>query len=70
MLMMRDPDAMAKAGSLHAKMQMMGFSANWDAYLEILKQAMGVGGILIFGFVASWIFGREYSDGTAKDLLN
>lgn len=23
----------------------------------------------MFGFVASWIFGREYADGTAKDLL-
>ena len=25
--------------------------------------------MLVFGFVASWIFGREYSDGTIKDLL-
>lgn len=69
LLIMKSPDAMAKAGALNAKAQMMGFSANWVAYLEILSQAIGVGGILIFGFVASWVFGREYSDGTAKDLL-
>lgn len=68
-LMMRDPGAMAKAGALNTKIQLMGFEANWFAYLEILKQAIGVGGILIFGFVASWVFGREYSDGTVKDLL-
>ena len=69
MLMMKDPQVMANPGSLNTKIKMMEFSANWDAYLGILTQAVGVGGILIFGFVASWIFGREYSDGTAKDLL-
>jgi len=30
---------------------------------------VAVGGILIFGFVTSWIFGREFSDRTVKDLL-
>jgi len=69
MLILRNPEALAKSGALNQKAQFMGFSADWNAYLMILKQAMGVGGILIFGFVASWIFGREYSDGTAKDLL-
>ena len=48
---------------------MMNFSADWNSYFGILTQSIGVGGVLIFGFVASWIFGREYSDGTAKDLL-
>ncbi len=48
----------------------MNFEANWKSYIDILTQAVGVGGVLVFGFVASWIFGREYSDGTAKDLLS
>ena len=26
-------------------------------------------GLVVFGFAASWIFGREYSDRTVKDLL-
>lgn len=69
MLIMGNPNAMAKAGALHAKAQVMHFSANWHSYLTILTQAIGVGGVLVFGFVASWIFGREYSEGTAKDLL-
>lgn len=69
MLMMQNPEAMEKAGILSAKVEAMGFSADWASYFLILNQAMGVGGILIFGFVASWVFGREYSDGTAKDLL-
>lgn len=60
---------MAKSGSFSAKAEMMDFAANWESYFGILTQAIGVGGVLIFGFVASWVFGREYSDGTAKDLL-
>ncbi|EMR03076.1 hypothetical protein ADICEAN_01805 [Cesiribacter andamanensis AMV16] len=69
MLMLKNPDAMAKEGALSAKAQLMGMVASWDAYATILTQAIGVGGILLFGFVASWLFGREYSEGTAKDLL-
>ncbi len=69
MLIMRNPDALAKAGGLSAKVQVLNFTADWHSYFGILAQAIGVGGVLVFGFVASWIFGREYSDGTAKDLL-
>ena len=69
MLIMRNPDALAIAGPLKAKSEMMKFAADWGSYFGILTQAVGVGGVLVFGFVASWIFGREYSDGTAKDLL-
>ena len=69
MLILRNPDAIAKAGALNTKAQTMNFSVDWGSYLVLLTQAVGVGGLLIFGFVASWIFGREYSDGTAKDLL-
>lgn len=43
--------------------------ANWQSYLGLLNQAISIGGIIIFGFITSWTFGREYSDGTAKDLL-
>jgi ABC-2 type transport system permease protein len=28
-----------------------------------------VGGVIVFGFIASWLFGREYSDRTLKDLF-
>jgi ABC-type transport system involved in multi-copper enzyme maturation permease subunit len=69
MIILGNPQAMAKAGGLSAKAQAMDLSANWHSYWGILTQAIGVGGVLVFGFVASWIFGREYSDGTAKDLL-
>ncbi len=69
MVIMKDPEAMMKSGAFNTKAQMMGITADWEAFLMIVSQAMGIGGILVFGFVASWIFGREYSDGTSKDLL-
>ncbi|MBA4851984.1 ABC transporter permease [Emticicia sp. BO119] len=69
-LIIQDTDALAKAGSLALKANAMNFEANWKSYMGLLTQAVAVGGVLVFGFVASWIFGREYSEGTAKDLLS
>jgi ABC-2 type transport system permease protein len=34
-----------------------------------LSQASAAGGLVLFGFIAAWVFGREYSDRTIKDLL-
>ncbi len=66
----QDSTSSVNTGALAAKAKAMNLDANWESYLGILTQAVGVGGIMIFGFVISWIFGREYSDGTAKDLLS
>jgi ABC-type transport system involved in multi-copper enzyme maturation permease subunit len=70
MLLMKDNGYEGLSGAFKQKAVLMSFAANWSSYLSLLSQAVGVGGVLIFGFVASWLFGREYSDGTAKDLLS
>ena len=70
MLIMKDPETLQNSGTLGAKAQLMNFGSDWYSYLNILTQAIGVGGILLFGFTASWLFGREYSDDTGKDLLS
>lgn len=69
-LFIRDSSTMKMSGGLADKVKAMNLEANWESYLNILSQGVGIGGIIIFGFIASWIFGREYSDGTAKDLLS
>lgn len=69
MLLLSDPDFAQMEGALQMKARAMGVKAEWNSLLRVLAQAEGVGGILIFGFVISWIFGREYSDATIKDLL-
>jgi ABC-2 type transport system permease protein len=35
----------------------------------MLAQGIAIGGLFVFGFIMSWIFGREYTDRTMKDLL-
>lgn len=59
---------LAGSSMLAQKAQIMG-ATNWASYFDLLNQMISVGGILIFGFVTSWTFGREYSDRTAKDLF-
>ncbi len=70
MLVTRNPDTIALAGPLTRKSQAMNFSADWESCLGILTQAVGVGGVLVFGFVASWIIRqrifRRYSKGFAS----
>lgn len=69
MILMKDGGYEGLSGAFKSKAVMFSFEANWQSFLSLLSQAVGIGGVLIFGFVASWLFGREYSDGTAKDLL-
>jgi len=70
MIILADPELAAQSTAINFKAKAMSVEANWNSYFATLSQAMGIGGIMVFGFVASWIFGREYSDGTAKDLLS
>lgn len=68
MFILKDPALAQKMGVISAKAQIAGTS-DWPSYLSLLAQAISIGGLLVFGFVTSWIFGREYSDRTIKDLL-
>ena len=69
MIVMKDPDLARRAGIISTKAQIVAGAADWPTYLGILAQATAVGGIILFGFVSSWVFGREFSDRTIKDLL-
>ena len=66
--MMKYPENFKNLGLISAKMEMMRIT-DWSSYLMTVSQVISVGGLLIFGFTASWVFGREYSDKTMIDLL-
>lgn len=66
---MLDPDRARSLGLLGSKAQVFGGTADWSGYLAITGQIVGVGGLMLFGLVMIWMFGREFSDRTAKDLL-
>jgi len=64
---LQNPES-AASGMLAQKAHIMG-ATDWTSYFGLLNEMMSVGGILIFGFITAWAFGREYSDRTAKDLF-
>lgn len=68
MYILKDPVNAEKMGIISAKAQLAG-SADWLTFFGLLAQAVSIGGLIAFGFVTSWIFGREFSDRTIKDLL-
>ncbi len=69
MIIMKDPDLARRMGMISAKAQIMAGTADWPTYLGLIAQATAIGGMILFGFISSWVFGREYSDHTLKDLL-
>lgn len=69
MIVMKDPVLARRMGMISAKAQIMAGSADWPTYFSLLAQAAAIGGFVLFSLIAAWIFGREYSDHTLKDLL-
>jgi ABC-2 type transport system permease protein len=69
MFVLKDPELARRVGLISAKANLLVADADWPSYLGFLAQALAGGGLVLFGLVASWVFGREYSDRTAKDLL-
>lgn len=69
MLVLKEPAWARRAGLITAKAQLTTGTADWPTYFGLLAQAVALGGLVVFGLVAIWLFGREYSDRTAKDLL-
>lgn len=69
MIILKDPDVARRLGMISTKAQIVAGSAGWPTYLGLLAQATAIGGIMLFGLIGSWVFGREYSDHTIKDLL-
>ncbi len=69
MVVLRDPEMARRAGLITTKAQITMGTADWQTYIKFLALATGAGGIILFGLIVSWVFGREYSDRTVKDLL-
>jgi len=66
MFVLQDPDRARSLGLLGAKAQFTGGAADWAGYFALIAQIAAVGGLLVFGVVIIWLFGREFSDRTAN----
>jgi ABC-2 type transport system permease protein len=66
----RNPEISKKLGLISAKANLLAYAAtDWPTYLGAYGQLIAAGGFFLFILVVSWMFGREFTDGTLKDLL-
>src|SRR4030095_1660550 len=66
MFIMKDPERAREMGLLSVKAQLAMSTADWNTFFSVLTQAVAVGGAIVFAIVTAWIFGREFSDHTAR----
>src|SRR4051794_27608721 len=69
MIILKDPQRARSMGLISAKAQLAAGVADWPTMLSLLAQATAVGGGLLFTLVTTWVFGREFSNHMAKELL-
>lgn len=63
------PELVSGSSILSAKASMLK-AINWAGYMGLMNQMIAILGIIGFGFITSWVFGREYIDHTLKDMLS
>jgi ABC-type transport system involved in multi-copper enzyme maturation permease subunit len=69
MWIVREPGRASQLGLLGTKANLSGIEATWPSFVYMLTMIVGVGGMLLLAFVVAYVFGREYAEGTAKNLL-
>ena len=66
----KNPEISRKLGLISTKATLMADSAaNWLTFLGIFAQVLAIGGLFLAVLILAWVFGREFTDGTLKDLL-
>jgi ABC-2 type transport system permease protein len=65
----KDPQLARQLGLLGSKANLVVGSADWPGYLTLMLGFTALGGFFFFCLIISWTFGREFTDGTLKDLL-
>ncbi len=66
----RNPEISQKLGLIGAKANLVAYAnTDWSAYLSLIGLALALGGFFLGLLTLTWIFGREFADGTLKDML-
>lgn len=66
----RHPELSQQLGLVSAKANLAAYAqTGWTAYFAFINQLVAAGALMLGILVISWIFGREFADGTVKDFL-
>ena len=68
-LVVKYPALVGQSTLISAKSSSSFFIDDWHSYFELLIQLVLGFGLLGFGVVSGWVFGREYVDRVVTDLL-
>jgi ABC-2 type transport system permease protein len=68
MLVLKEPELGRRMGLMTAKAEMTIGTPDWPTYLAIVG-FLFVGGIIVLGVAQAFVFGREFVEGTAKNML-
>lgn len=69
MWILKEPGRAQQLGLVGKKATISGLSPTWTGYLSVIPVFIGIGGLILMTFVVAYVFGREYADGTAKNML-
>ena len=71
MWMMKNPGMAEKLGLLgqKAKFAFGGQAVDWGTFITFTVEMGGIGGLIMSSVIVTYVFGREYAEGTAKNLL-
>ena len=69
MFILKDPERARSMGLISVKAQMTAMYTDWNMFFQVLLMGTAIAGAILFAFITAWIFGREYSDRTVKELL-
>lgn len=70
MIILKNPEKALSMGFIGAKARLLTAGvADWPTYFQLLIMSTAIGGALLFAIITAWVFGREFSDHTAKELL-
>lgn len=66
----KNPELARNLGLVGAKANLTAYYAtDWPSYLGLLALIIAAAGFFLFVLITSWVFGREFADGTLKDML-
>jgi ABC-2 type transport system permease protein len=69
MVILKDPEQARAMGLINQKARLAAGTADWPSFLSMIAQGGAGLEAVVFTLITAWVFGREFSDHTVKELL-